>query len=252
MPAGPIPVNARDVAKFNPEIGECCTADDFRLHLNGTPSHVWNKSATRILVNSFLEKHKDQYEARIPVIREMVLVKCTAAVKYEIKKYKDEKKRAPSSGSAEAQRLRKNRAERKRTLFHRRRDLTFFYPALRSQREKLDLLGIAGMSSDEEEKVGGRRQWRILAPRWRAARVTGWLRYFDAIYEKGREASGNDRGAFPRHRGSARTTSDNKKFPEGLPRNAYRQTWLDSLVDVENVVRPIENVRWTHDDKIVE
>lgn len=138
-------------------------------------------------------------------------------------------------------------------LFHRRRDLTFYYPALQSQREKLDLLGPAGMSSDEEETVGKAKQWRILAPRWRSARVTGWLRYFDALYERSKNegATQDQRGTRPRHRASARTPSTNKKFVAGLPRNAYRQAWLSTLVDVENVVRPTQSVHWIHDPAVV-
>lgn len=110
------------------------------------------------------------------------------------------------------------------------------------------------MSSDEEELVGRRKQWRILAPRWRAARVTGWLRYFDALYDRARREKGlNDyRGPVARHRASARTTSDSKKFVRGLPKNAYRQGWLDSLIDVDNIVRPAANVSWTHDAAIIE
>ena len=139
-------------------------------------------------------------------------------------------------------------------MFHRRRDLTYYYPALRAQREKLDLLGVAGMSSDEEETVGKGKQWRILHPRWRSPKVTGWLRFFDAIYEQAREVGATQdlRGPLPRHRASARTTSANKRFVTGLPRNAYRKSWLKTLVDVDNVVRPTANVDWTHDQKIVE
>ena len=110
------------------------------------------------------------------------------------------------------------------------------------------------MSSDEEETVGRRKQWRILAPRWRSARVTGWLRYFDALYDQARSGGGpyQYNGPLPRHRASARNTSDNKKFVPGLPRNAYRKGWLESLVDVENVVRPTASVSWIHDQAIIE
>lgn len=110
------------------------------------------------------------------------------------------------------------------------------------------------MSSDEEEQVGRKKQWRILAPRWRSARVTGWLRYFDAIYDQVRGEGGlsDFRGPVPRYRASARTTSENKRFVPGLPGNAYRQGWLESLVDVDNVVRPTANVSWTHDPVIIE
>ena len=139
-------------------------------------------------------------------------------------------------------------------LFHRRRDLTYHYPGLLAQREKLDLLGVAAMSSDEEEKVGSRKQWRILAPRWRSAKVTGFLRYFDALYDQDRSENGPNeyRGPLARHRASARRTSDSKKFVRGLPRNAYRKTWLQSLVDADNIARPTANISWTHDPTIVE
>ena len=110
------------------------------------------------------------------------------------------------------------------------------------------------MSSDEEEMVGRRKQWRILAPRWRAARVTGWLRYFDALYDLTRSEAGPNeyRGPLARHRASARRASDNKKFVRGLPRNAYRNSWLQSLVDIDNMARPTASVSWTHDPAIVE
>ena len=34
-----------------------CTANNFRLHLEGTPAHPWNKSATGVFVASFCEKY---------------------------------------------------------------------------------------------------------------------------------------------------------------------------------------------------
>jgi len=265
-------VTAQDINDFDPEIAECCTADNFRIHLAGSPGEPWNKSAARVLVNNFLETH-EEYEAQDDTIRAMVIKKCEAAVGSTIRKYKWKKKHRTKDSRALA-RENKNRAERKRTvrtqdvflcapddqlivhlqLFHRRRDLTFLYPALRPQREKLDLLGVAGMSSDEEEKVGTMKQWRILLPRWRSMRVTGWLRYFDAIYDKTRNEGGahDSRGQLPRHRASARRTSQSKKYVPRLPRNAYRKTWLNSLVDVDNVVRPTANVQWTHDPVITE
>ena len=110
------------------------------------------------------------------------------------------------------------------------------------------------MSSDEEEKVGRRKQWRILVPRWRSTRVTGWLRYFDALYDLARSDAGPEgyRGPLARYRASARRTSDSKKFVRGLPRNAYRTDWLQTLVDIDNMARPTAAVPWKHDPVIVE
>jgi hypothetical protein len=34
-----------------------CTADNFRLHLEGTPGHPWNKAATKVFVASFCTKY---------------------------------------------------------------------------------------------------------------------------------------------------------------------------------------------------
>lgn len=123
-----------------------------------------------------------------------------------------------------------------------------------SQREKLEQLGVSGMSSDETSDGDGPRRYRILNPRWRSPLVTAWLRYFDALYNRARRdrVFGNDRGAFPRDRKSAKKESRSRKFVVGLPRNAYEQNWLDKQVDIENVVQPGPSVPWLHQPEIIE
>ena len=37
-----------------------CTAEDFKLHLEGTPAHPWNKAATKVFVRSFCTKYPHQ------------------------------------------------------------------------------------------------------------------------------------------------------------------------------------------------
>lgn len=139
-------------------------------------------------------------------------------------------------------------------LYHRRRDTTFHYPGLVSQRERLEDLGVSGMSSDETSDGDGVRRYRILNPRWRSPFVAAWLRYFDVLYNRARREGifGNDRGALPRDRKSAKKESRSIKFVVGLPRNAYRQEWLAKQVDVENVVQPGPNVPWLHEAAIIE
>lgn len=116
-------VTTQDINDFNPEIGECCTANNFRLHLAGTPGDVWNRSATRIFVNSFLEAHQE-YEAQNEIIREVVMNKCSAVVKSTIRQYRLKRKNTTRE-AREQERRRKNRAERKRavSIYH---TLTFY------------------------------------------------------------------------------------------------------------------------------
>ena len=107
-------VTPQDIDDFDPKIGECCTADNFRLHLAGTPADTWNKSATRVFVNSFLEAHK-QYEAQNTDIRDMVMKKCGAAVISTIRQYRSERKHR-TENSRRLELDNKSRAERKRSV----------------------------------------------------------------------------------------------------------------------------------------
>lgn len=51
-------------------------------------------------------------------------------------------------------------------LFLHRRNMTFFYPLLESQRPLLDQLGPEGMSSDEERLGGAVKEYEIFVPAW--------------------------------------------------------------------------------------
>lgn len=110
------------------------------------------------------------------------------------------------------------------------------------------------MSSDETSDGDGPKRYRILTPRWRSSLVTAWLRYFDALFIRARRDGvfGHDRGAYPRDRKSARNFSRSKRFVARLPRNAYRQNWLDKQVDIDNVVQPCPSVSWVHDPTVIE
>ena len=139
-------------------------------------------------------------------------------------------------------------------LYNRRRDTTFLYPGLVSQREKLEQLGVAGMSSDETSDGEDSKSFRILTPKWRSDSVTAWIRYFDVLYNRARRDRifGNGRGAYPRDHKNARRESRNRNFVVGLPRNAYRQGWLDRQIDIDNVVQPGPSVSWLHEPAIIE
>jgi hypothetical protein len=132
--------------------------------------------------------------------------------------------------------------------------MTSVYPGLAAQRKKLADLGVSGMSSDETSDGDGVRRYRILSSPWRSDAVTAWLRFFDASYIRARAdgALGSRRGALPRERRTARRQSNSKRFVKGLPKNAYRQEWLNEQIDVANMVRPGPSVSWTHEPSIVE
>ena len=105
-------ISLAEFQAFNPRQGECCTRDNFRLNLEGTPCDDWNKSAARVFVNDFLRAH-DEYPADNRVIRLMVQRKTTAAIKSLIKYYCLKNVGSPLLGAAQKGR---NRRERKRTV----------------------------------------------------------------------------------------------------------------------------------------
>ena len=113
----------------------------------------------------------------------------------------------------------------------------------------LEALGPDGMSSDEEETTAEGKRYTILAPRWRAAVLTPWLRVFDCLYLRYRnqQAHGDQRGSMPRKRYASQRQSTSIKWVPGLPYNAYRSDWLEQQLDVANVVHPSDEQPYTHD-----
>ena len=141
-------------------------------------------------------------------------------------------------------------------LFLRRRNMTFFYPLLESQRPLLDQLGPEGMSSDEERLGGAVKEYEIFVPAWRSGLVTAWLRIFDILYTRARRDGvfRDQRGAFPRTRviEENATVSASSRFVSRLPLNAYDEDWLRRQVNVRNVVRPRSPVEYYVDQRILE
>jgi len=102
-------VSDQDMADWNPELRESCTADTFRLHLSGTTCDPWNASATRVFTDDFLAKNADTYPNDWTV-RCMVLKKTRAYVKTLVKNFRD----APKNKEVKKEmRLAKSRYERK-------------------------------------------------------------------------------------------------------------------------------------------
>lgn len=264
-------VTEQEANAFNPDLGPCCDPIHFRVHLAGTTANLWNKSATGVFVNHFLAAHPE-YPSREEPVRKMVQMRCHATLDSMIRKYR--KSNTPrSKEQMEAERLERNRAERKRKvgsvvsilsradsdqlyqLFQQRYDVVLMYPSLEHHRGLLEQLTHAGMSSDEERTVGLYTQYEIIEPAWRSEIVTAWLRVFDALRVRARRLDGvygDQRGSPPRMRIGQEKRSTNKKFVPGLPRNAYDNAWFNRQVHPEDTVRPGPPAPYLHNSKTLE
>ena len=105
-------VSEEEATTFNPELGPCCSAANFRVHLEGTPCNAWNKSAITIFVSHFLVTHPE-YPSQEDPVRDMIRMKSRATLESMIRQYR--KVKTPrTNDQAEELRLHKNRQERKR------------------------------------------------------------------------------------------------------------------------------------------
>lgn len=61
-----------EIKSFDPKNGPSCTANDFKLDLEGFPRSPWNKSAAVVFARDFLAKYR-AYECDESEIRDMWL-----------------------------------------------------------------------------------------------------------------------------------------------------------------------------------
>ena len=47
-----------DVAAYDPEAGNCCSAEDFQVDIKGYPNSEWNKSCAWVFAELFLAKYQ--------------------------------------------------------------------------------------------------------------------------------------------------------------------------------------------------
>lgn len=113
-------------------------------------------------------------------------------------------------------------------LFTQRCDIALHEPRLQKHLDLLGRLGVDGMSSDESDgEDGSRPVFRVRSPIWRAPIVGRWLQVFDSLYLKRRQITQDKRGCYPRIRvRSSSEPSCSKGFVEGLPLNAYDESWM--------------------------
>ncbi|KAF8825037.1 hypothetical protein HHX47_DHR7000709 [Lentinula edodes] len=213
--------------KTNP-LARPCSVDDFRYWIAGGPKSAWNKGASYVFVE-ILEKRKliatPDVQTR-DAIREAFLLrlKTLHASWMERQKMLEDNKNPRSLFSKRWQ----------RRLFHRRREVIITFHSLESFLSFFDELGVAGMSSDDEDP-GMKKpqvQYIIKAPKWRSVELLNLLRLLDYCHLEGRcttEATrfGYMRGAPPRIRIDKNDRSSKTKYVSGLPANFYDAQWLE-------------------------
>jgi hypothetical protein len=60
-PDAPFPriASPASVAAYDPDVGDCCSAEDFLVDIVGYPRSAWNKSCARVFAESFLAKYEE-------------------------------------------------------------------------------------------------------------------------------------------------------------------------------------------------
>lgn len=106
-------VPQREANGFDPELGHCCHLARFRVHLEGTTCDAWNRSATNVFVDGFLQAHPD-YDATKEPVRDMVRMKAQATLDSMIRQYRKLNTRTMEELAEE--RAHKARQERKRKV----------------------------------------------------------------------------------------------------------------------------------------
>ncbi|KAJ3900868.1 hypothetical protein F5879DRAFT_785705, partial [Lentinula edodes] len=211
-----------------------CTTENFRYWIAGGPKSAWNKGASYVFVE-ILEKQKLITKPNVEDrdgLREAFLVRLRSLHKYWL----EDKKMAEDSNDS---RLPIGRWQRKSTLtrtlnklFHQRREVILTFESLQPYLKVFDELGVAGMSSDEEDPGMSkpRVQYLVKGTKWRAALVKHFVRPIDYVHLEGRCSADGEkfsftRGSPPRLRVDNNDRSSNSKYVAGLPSNFYDAEW---------------------------
>ncbi|KAJ3778211.1 hypothetical protein FB446DRAFT_632529 [Lentinula raphanica] len=209
-----------------------CTVDNFRYWIAGVPKSAWNKGASYVFVELLEKKRlidKPDMESR-DAIREAFFTRLKTLRGTWLERQKLE------GDTNESHALSTKRWQRKYTLFHRRRDVILTIPELKKYLHDFDQLGVAGMSSDEEDSdmEEASMRYRIKEPSWRSQSITKWLRLLDYVHLESRcsvdiegTQFGFTRGAAPRLRVANNDKTSKSRYVAGLPSNFYDGEWLE-------------------------
>ncbi|KAI0628161.1 hypothetical protein C8Q77DRAFT_1068583 [Trametes polyzona] len=233
---------------------ECCTAEEFCLDLTSTPGTPWNRSARKVFIDDFLAV--GVYGCRN---RE----KIGTAFDRHFRTLKKQYTRLEEDAEAEAEGTKVDRSmeeqehAREQRRYNRRLRVALYYPETRKHVPILKDLGPEGMSSDEENDVGGTlwKEYGVHRMPWRDKAVTHNLRVLDALRRRYRseEGQGERRGARPRIRFLTDIPSKRTRAVPRLPRNAYDPQWLAGLNTLQraDLQHRQDNHDFSHDPEIM-
>ncbi|KAI5999693.1 hypothetical protein EDD15DRAFT_2193724 [Pisolithus albus] len=206
----------------------CCTADNFRVDLNGTPTSIWNTSASHVFTTSFRDAHPGcdrslkvifnawvvhfNYLRQVYAKQQMVAREEQARILNLASGYTNEQgDESPLAGIRSSHR----RRERKLQLYNRHLRIAHRHSGLYpSAVDVVQQLGPAGMSTDESEHDVRHATLRVLDSLHLRMR-----------YQQQWTATA---GAWPHLRMPSSQLS-NREPPSGLPRNFYARDYLSSL-----------------------
>ncbi|KAL6300923.1 hypothetical protein BKA93DRAFT_739573, partial [Sparassis latifolia] len=224
--------SSREIEDFDPNKGHCCTADRFRLDMEGKVKSTWNKSAATVFVDDFLAKYPGyRADAADTKRRWFVCTERFHEIYAELRESKDEIQKG---------KVKHRRATRKDTvrrhmpidqLFARRLEAAkrFFNSTNPDVEQLLMALGVHGMSSDESDHENGRGAPRYYTTNkaWRSAEAQQVLRALDSLHLYGRYSGIFEKtgGNWPHFRMTSLKQSTRPVISK-LPANCYAPWWL--------------------------
>ncbi|KAF8827078.1 hypothetical protein HHX47_DHR5000708 [Lentinula edodes] len=215
--------------KNNP-LARPCSTDNFRYWIAGGSKSPWNQGASYVFVDILVKKKlvpDPDIQAR-DALRKAFFVRLKSLHTC----WQDKQKMAEDDKTPRS--LFSKRWQRKNTIFHQRRDVLVTFYSLQLFLGTFEDLGVAGMSSDEEDPgmKKPRVQYIIKEPKWRSAELKNFLRLLDYCHLEGRCTTDQphfsfSRGSPPRLRVDRNDKTSKSKYVRGLPANFYDAQWLE-------------------------
>ncbi|KAI0740263.1 hypothetical protein C8Q76DRAFT_609568 [Earliella scabrosa] len=240
----------QEVAEFTGGSGQCCTVDNFRPDLEGTPKSTWNKSVAMVFAKAFVQR------SDVPAGVSRVTV--ARAFATHLKGLQTSYRNWKAAGSPiNADRLRKRRRYMRKSYTHTRRlTVVAEHPRLQRHVWFIQALGVGGMSSDESEREGVKPKYRRARLEWRNPLLDDWLDTIDIFVRAKhfKEDGSSTAGAHVHNRADTPRAVSSRPAVPGLPRAAYNPQWLETLSDYQlELLGPIDTAySFKHEAEIVQ
>ncbi|KAJ3897939.1 hypothetical protein F5879DRAFT_813307, partial [Lentinula edodes] len=207
-----------------PPLPLCDTVDNFQYWIADVPKSAWNKGTSYVFVDILVKKRLitiPNIKAR-DTLREAFFVRLKTLRGIWLEKQKmAEDKQLPHAIFAK-------RWQRKNTLFQQQRNVILAVPALEPYLEDFNELGVAGMSSDEEDPEMDEAIvcYNIKELCWQSQQLKNWVRLLDCCHLEGSISLegpqfGFTQGAAPRFCVDNNNKSSKSRYVVGLPANFY-------------------------------